>query len=364
MEGKNAKKYVIHLLAAVAVILLAAMLAVILVDPFFHYHKPWFGLQPVQSKKEFQVNGAIDHLDYDALLLGSSVTVNINTNAYDEAFGCHTLKACANAADPCTLCYFIDRAYQHQSLDYVFWGLDCGTLFDEVLEDPTSGQVLYLRDNNPFNDIEYLWNIDVLLKEVPNMIALSYLHDYDAGDAYEFTKYNSYNIETVLDFYQPEGEILPMKDPANAEEMANVSANVALIEQIVQAHPRTQFKFHLSLFSILWWDIHYRKGDVEQYLAAWEYAVKTLDAYDNVTFYTGVFNEPAYLMNLDLYCDYAHTDYETNQLQALSVIEGNRVITKDTVASELEQLRRQVYGFEERLAANDGNWEFLYEYVE
>ncbi len=362
MDEKAAKKFFRGFALIAFGLLGITMLIVVLIDPFFHYHAPWFGLKPVQTKKEFQVDGALDHLDYDALLLGSSVTVNINTNAYDEAFGCHTLKACANAADPCTLCYFVERGAKHQELRHVFWGLDCGSLFYDVVEDPTSGQVLYLRDQNPINDIEYLWNIDVFLKEIPNMIAVSYLHDYDAGDAYEFTKYNDYDIETVLNFYTPEGEIHPMKDPANTEEMANVYANVDLMEKMVLEHPDTQFHFHFSIFSILWWDIHYRAGHVEQYLTAWKYAVSVLDQYENVTFYSGIFNDPDYLMNLELYCDYAHCDYATNQLQARSVTEADRIITADTVDEELDRLRKQIYAFEDRLA-EEGSWEFLYEYA-
>ena len=362
MTEKDAKKLIFHFGISTGILLFLIAVMVIVLDPFFHYHAPLFGLKPVQTKKEFQVDGALDHLEYDALLLGSSVTVNINTNAYDEAFECHTLKACANSADPSTLCYFVERAFEHQDLTQIFWGLDCGSLFHDVVEDSTSGQVLYLRDQNPFNDIEYIWNIDVILEEIPNMIAVSYLHKYDTGDAYEFTKYNNYDIETVLDFYTPEGEIRPMKDVANAGDMANVYANIDMMEKMILKYPNAQFHFQFSLFSILWWDTHYRAGNVEEYLAAWEYAVKTLDQYDNVTFYTGVFNDPEILMNLNLYCDYCHADYDTNQLQAQSVINEDRIITADTVDTELEQLRQLVYGFEERLV-QEGNWDFLYEYA-
>ena len=362
MTEKDAKKLIVHFGISAGVLLFLIAVMVIVLDPFFHYHAPLFGLKPVQTKKEFQVDGALDHLEYDALLLGSSVTVNINTNAYDEAFECHTLKACANAASPSVLCYFIRRAYEQQELSYVFWGIDSFTLFIEVTEDATSGQVLYLRDQNPINDIEYLWNIDVILKEIPNMLAVSFLHEYDAGDAYEFTKYNRYSIEETLNFYQPDGEIQPMRDPKNDMEMENVYANVAYMEQLIREHPETEFKFHLALYSILWWDDQYRSGLLEQYLTAWEYTVKTLDQYDNVTFYTGVFNDPEILMNLNLYCDYCHADYDTNQLQAQSVINEDRIITADTVDTELEQLRQLVYGFEERLV-QEGNWDFLYEYA-
>lgn len=158
----ESKKDVIRFLRCTAVLLLMIAVFVILIDPFFHYHAPWFGLKAVQTKKEYQANGALEHLNYDALLVGASTSANINTDIFNEALGCHTLKAYASAGSTSVLCYYTKKAFAHQDLKYVFYSLDFMALFLGIDEDPKNNQVLYLRDKNPFNDVEYFWNIDVL----------------------------------------------------------------------------------------------------------------------------------------------------------------------------------------------------------
>ena len=53
MKETNEKKLVGHFLAGAAVFLGGMALLVVLVDPFFHYHKPWFGLKPLQTSHHF-----------------------------------------------------------------------------------------------------------------------------------------------------------------------------------------------------------------------------------------------------------------------------------------------------------------------
>ena len=104
-------------------------------------------------------------------------------------------------------------------------------------------------------------------------------------------------------------------------------------------YPETEYRFFFTVAGILWWDIHYRSGNMERYFAAWKNAVERLDRYDNVTFYSGVFNSAGAVCDLSHYCDYCHADAQINALQAASVINGDRIITADTVDDEIDILR-------------------------
>lgn len=361
MNEEQYKKTAIRFLTGIAVLLALAAILVFLVDPFFHYHGLWFGLKPVQSKDEFQVNGALEHLEYDAVMLGSSVAMNINSSSFDKAYGCNTIKAVAKGATCSTLYYYLDKAYKYRDIKYVFWGLDPDQLQYEYTEDSRQDQVEYLRDKNPFNDVNYLWNVDVIFKEIPYMITMSAHDDLDTGRAYDFTSTSVYGYDVAIAMHKPAGEIKEMRSCDDEKYIKKREKNLDLIEELVAAHPETEFKFFFTVASILWWDIHYRDGGMERYLATFERAVERLDAYDNVTFYSGVFNDENVIMDLDRYCDYCHADYEINQRQAASVINEDRVISIDTVSDEIQSLRDCVYGFEERLA-EEGGWDFLREY--
>ena len=62
------------------------------VDPFFHYRAPREGIAYDMQSDRYLNDGILKHLDYDAVILGSSVTQNFQTSQCDELFGCHSVK--------------------------------------------------------------------------------------------------------------------------------------------------------------------------------------------------------------------------------------------------------------------------------
>ena len=51
---------------------------------------------------------------------------------------------------------------------------------------------LYLYDKNPFNDINYLLNKDVIFEDIPYMLAETFLDDYDEGASYNWAQYKTF----------------------------------------------------------------------------------------------------------------------------------------------------------------------------
>ena len=73
--------------------LLLCILAVVLFDPFYQYHKPLKGLKAVLTDKEYQCVGSLKTFDYDSVVAGSSVAENYNNGWFDQGFGCKVIKA-------------------------------------------------------------------------------------------------------------------------------------------------------------------------------------------------------------------------------------------------------------------------------
>ena len=88
------------------------MLTVYLLDPFYHYHKPWFGLKAVLNEKEYQVPGSLRHFDYDSVLVGSSVVENNDNRWFDEAFGGTTIKAVRSYGGIADLVWYLNLAFE------------------------------------------------------------------------------------------------------------------------------------------------------------------------------------------------------------------------------------------------------------
>ena len=85
LEKKKALKY---LFIFILLQMLTLVLVVTLFDPFYQYHKPLFGLKTVLFERETQVPGSILTLDYNSVLLGSSVVENCNSALLKQFIPC------------------------------------------------------------------------------------------------------------------------------------------------------------------------------------------------------------------------------------------------------------------------------------
>lgn len=334
------------LIIAALAILLSIALLVIFFDPFYHYHKPLPFLKAVLNDKEYQVPGTLDHFDYNAVIAGSSVSENYNNHWFDEEFDCTSVKAIRSYGATADLCYYVNRAFEHQKLDYVFWNLDPTSLSAEPkLTFEESGLPMYLYDTNPFNDVEYLFNKDVLFKRIPYQIASSFMRDYDEGESYNWYSSKTFSEEEMLSHYT-RSETGKEMLPSNHFE-TEAEANVKLITDIVASHPETKFYIFIPPYSIVWWDATFRDGTTDAYLSAEEYAMKTLIKYDNVYFFN--FQEEAEIIhNLDNYMDALHFDPKVNHYMVKAMKIGITQIKDDSmVESSLQTVSEYAHSAED-----------------
>ena len=56
-SSKSSKRYISIFSTVVGTGLMLVILLIILIDPFFHYHMPWFGLEPVVNNEIYQNPG-------------------------------------------------------------------------------------------------------------------------------------------------------------------------------------------------------------------------------------------------------------------------------------------------------------------
>lgn len=151
------RKYCICFLSFSAAALLAAALLVVLADPFFQYHKPLAGLFYQVDNKLNQNPGMARHFDYDSVIVGSSMTINFDTELFRQKMGLDTIKLSYDGAYPKdvdTIMKIVEES--DRSLSAVFLDIDIYTYKNApgltAYEIPA-----YLYDQNPLNDIPYLF---------------------------------------------------------------------------------------------------------------------------------------------------------------------------------------------------------------
>ena len=314
---------------------------VILIDPFFHYHKPWFGLKAVLTDKEYQCIGTLRTFDYDSLIVGSSVAENNYNGWFNEGFDCNTVKAIRSYGATADLCYLLDAAYEDHDLKYIFYSMDTSSLAaDPIPTYELTGCPMYLYDKNYFNDVEYLYNKGVLFEKIPYMIANTIIGDYDENDSYNWAQWKEFNQDMALGLYIRTAEIAPMKEKDYYQDV--LQANIGLITKQVESHPETQFKIFFPAYSMLFWDNLYRTGDLEAYIYNMEQTIGRLLSYDNVEIFYFQ-DERDIITNLENYMDTLHFSPKINQYMAEQIIAGANKLTPDDYEQRLSDMEDLAY---------------------
>ncbi|MCF0143416.1 MAG: SGNH/GDSL hydrolase family protein [Parasporobacterium sp.] len=337
MKEMTASNFIKKGLLLILLLLLLSAATVFIFDPFYHYHKPLWGLKAVLNEKEYQVPGTLDHFEYNAVIAGSSVAENYNNRWFDEAFDCTSVKAIRSYGAVADLCYFIERGYENSELKYVFLNLDPSSIVSEsYLTFEETGSPLYLYDDNPFNDVKYLFNKDILFERIPYMLASSLTGDYDEGTSYNWGQWKTFSEDDALSHYVRRKTTSQVK-PADSY-LDNCRENISLIEDIIKAHPETEFYIFIPPYSVLWWDTINRDGDVPGYIEAEKYALKTLAEYENVSLYNFQ-NAEDIVFDLNNYMDSLHFSPEINKYMCDCLKEGKYKLRDDSeIESSLEKV--------------------------
>lgn len=342
-----AQKFLKQFFTASVILLLACVLAVVVFDPFFQYHKPLKGLKAVLTDKEYQCVGSLKTFDYDSVIAGSSVSENYNNGWFDQGFGCKSIKAIRSYGATADLCYLLDIAFEHQDLKYVFYNLDPSALeADPETTYELTGCPMYLYDDNYVNDVRYWLNKGVLMEKIPYLIANSLMGDYDENNSYNWAQWKEFNSDMILGLYIRKPSVSEMKPRDYYEDL--LRKNLDLLTDRITAHPETEFYIFVPPYSMLWWDNIYREGDTEAYLYNMEQAMKTLLAYENVKMFYFQ-NDREIITDLENYMDILHFSPEINRYICDSLIAGKRQVNSENYVEEIRSMRDLAYETVEKL---------------
>ncbi len=195
---------------------------------------------------------------------------------------------------------------------------------------------MYLYDRNPFNDVQYLYNKDVILTKIPYQIANSFIGNYNEGLSYNWAKWKNFSKELALSMYTRAKEETPMMEETAYQK--ELDANIALLTAQVEEHPETEFIFFYPIYSMLWWDGIIRSGERDAYIYNEKQMTKALLAYDNVRIFCFQ-NEPEIATNLDNYMDPIHFSQDINRQMLDQIIAGEYEMTMNNYDEMIEGVR-------------------------
>ncbi|MCI8484254.1 MAG: hypothetical protein HFH41_07935 [Lachnospiraceae bacterium] len=182
-------------------------------DPFFHYHQPntkeYFY---VLDNQRSQNDGISKHFDYNALITGTSMTENFKTSEMDAIFGTVSIKVPFSGGSFKEINDHLKAALEHNpDLKIIIRGLDMDRFFDssDAMRFDLGTYPTYLYDKNPFNDVHYLFNRNIIFDRIYPMIleknsehftysAVWWGKQWEGGNIYRKIEAEQYVIEKIL----------------------------------------------------------------------------------------------------------------------------------------------------------------------
>ena len=199
----------------------------------------------------------------------------------------------------------------------------------------------YLYDDVTWNDVNYLYNKEILYNDVISEIVRTIKKEpKDRFDDYGIGKQQSgkENVLTAYDRPPKEEKIVEQVETDEFFSMMdrNLEKNVIAV---IENNPDITFYLFFPPYSICWWDslnqygvdVLKRRIDMEQY------AIEKLLRYENVRLFS-FFNNHELICDLDNYVDDIHYTEEVNSKILVWMKEGKYELTKDNYSDYLSDI--------------------------
>lgn len=338
----SGKKWTMMFILAVSILLLGLGSVTVVIDPYFHYHKPLSNLQYVIENQRYQNNGIVKHFDYDAVVTGTSMSENFKTTQMKEIFGVNAVKVPFSGSSYKEINDNLKVAAAHNpNLKMIVRCLDYDDILcpADMMNYEEDSYPRYLYDDFLFNDAEYVLNKEILLGDTLAVIdytkAGGTTTDFDTyGNWMEGRTFGREALDKLYERPEKAAEIAITEDDYRMVE-ENIKKNVT---DLAQEYPEIEFYLFFSPYSIYFWDQINREGNLNRQLAAEKYAIELMLQCDNIHLFS-FFTEFDMICNLDHYKDVVHYHEDINSQILRWMKEGTHELTRENYEGYCAQMR-------------------------
>jgi len=347
---KNSGIWIILFALFVVVILSVAGIWTYKVDPFFHFHKPDTDTYYYQLNNERSQNdGITKNFEYDGLITGTSMTQNFKTSEAEMLFGGHFIKVPYSGGTYKELNDNLKTALKKNSnLNIIIRGLDMAKFFDDKdqMREDLGAFPTYLYDDNIFNDVQYIFNRDVIFKRVYPMIKENDEDSFQGGIT-DFDSYSNWMKSYTFGRQRlfPDGiTIGENAAPVHLTQMekdtvmGNICQNVTAL---ADDYPDVAFYYFFPPYSIAWWKTQLEQGSLDKQIETERIIIEEILKHPNIKLFSFncLLNITADLNN---YKDITHYGEWVNSMMLKYMSEDRCMITPDNYEAYLMQ-EKSVY---------------------
>jgi hypothetical protein len=345
------KKYTYKNWSALVLVLISLLIIIVaafnyLVDPLQFYHKAFY--TPVYSDEQrYQLPGLAKNLDYDTIIIGSSMTENFLPSYIKKRLGFDTLKLSISGSSAREQYLIANIAIKSGKVKNVIWGIDYFALRGEPyrVRDDQGPFPFYLYDSNPLKSFKYLLNIDTTIdsnKIILDQLILKNVQESDIDLLYTWHDEYEFSRETVLNKWNEFNT--DTENVSREYEINNIEKNLQEnVFKLIRENPDVNFYLYHPPYSILQHFYYYKINRLlfENELHVKRIMFEELGTLGNVRIYD--FQQIKDItFELDNYKDLAHHTKQINDYIIDSIAANEYLVTEDVLDTYLQMLNDQV----------------------
>ena len=339
------KTFFVKTIAYTLGLLILIATVVIVIDPFVHYHAPFFGLAAAATEERGQQIGVAKNLNYDTAIIGSSMSENFEAGWFDDGIiGNSTVKLSMQGAHFDDYSRLLNVVLSKPETKTVIISLDNYLLLHNPDEHLTTIPD-YLENDTVKDDIYYLWNKSVAFVFLPEFLINNFTEGFSADSAYSWA--NNYRF----DKYVARATYLPYRLMQQSDEEAfnayyeYVNRFLEGIVPYIESRPDVTFILYSPPYSILYWDDCILRGRLTAEICAINEVYKKLLEYDNVRMFYFQDNWDI-ITDLDNYKDYSHFSKDISHYLYECMRDGKCEVTSETEFDTLLKFSEDVAAYD------------------
>ena len=321
--------------------------AMLVFDPYFHYHAPIEGVSYSVENAVYKNDGICKNWKYETLVTGTSMTDSISTKQVDEVFHTSTVRATFYGEGFRRINDNLKTALGHNKeikrvircVDPIWFVCDWDFLeYGNYDAYPT-----YLYDEDWTNDFSYLFNMNIIKKDLLPMMwnTLTGVQSTTFDDS---ISYQEGGLDKVRNKYnRPPKEDKKVDEKETQAMMESLARNIEnnLISTI-KDNPDVSFIIYFPPYGTFFWDslMQHGTGTVERRFEMEKYVIEQLIECNNVELYSFL-DCFEITTDMDNYVDDLHYTADVNEyiVNTIGVTKEHR-ITKDNYIEYLDRSKK------------------------
>ena len=349
----RSKWWLLGFFIMVSIPLAVAAMWTIKVDPFFHYHKPDKETYFYKLYNERSQNNGISRLfEYEGIITGTSMTECFKTTEAEDLFGYTFIKVPFSGGTYKEINDNIEVALDsNKNIKIIIRGLDQRHIIEDknAMRSDLGNYPVYIMDDNPLNDVKYLFNRDVATR-IYKMTKENATEGFEPGIT-SFDDYSNWMRNCVFgkQSLYPHGitetdksvEQVGLTSKERAMIVGNVQQNVT---RLAEENPDVTFYYFFPPYSGAWRQSQINSGAFVKHIQAEEIVIKEIMKYENIKLFS--FNNLGEITNdLNNYKDEMHYAEWINSLMLRYMKDDKYLITKQNYKQYLEKEKKYYWEF-------------------